>query len=227
MMMGAPAGGAGVGAPGPGGRPRQPLIAVDVVPAFFDAATGLHFGTAVRAADPAKGQLALPGVLLGEGERLREAAHRALEVKAGIAADAVRTLAQLHTFDEPGRESREHSVSVAYLAVVAPGPALASPADWKLASVRNLNLPFDHEAIIDFAREWMAARLWHDHGVTRALTGDTFTLAGASDLSAALTGSAPHTASLRRQLLAPASGVVQTDETVPARGTPSRVWAWR
>ena len=47
-------------------------------------------------------------------------------------------------------------MSVAYLAVVAPGQALASPADWKLASVRNLNLPFDHEAIIDFAREWIA-----------------------------------------------------------------------
>ena len=104
----------------------QPLIAIDVVPVSFTTGGGLRVATARRANAPYAGREALPGVLLDAAERLADGARRALRTKTGIDAAAVRHLAQVGAFDGPERDPRDAAVSIAFLAVVAPGPGGAS-----------------------------------------------------------------------------------------------------
>ncbi|HEY4267757.1 MAG TPA: NUDIX hydrolase, partial [Galbitalea sp.] len=91
--------------------PSQPLIAVDVVPIAVDS-DALWIGTATRRFEPYIGREALPGVLLGAGEMIEDAARRALADKAGITE--VRALLPLGTFDRPGRDPRSHAISIAW-----------------------------------------------------------------------------------------------------------------
>ena len=57
-------------------------------------------------------------MLLGDGERLRDAAVRALTGKLGVAAPTSRGVGQVVTFDEPNRDPRGPTLSVAMWATV-------------------------------------------------------------------------------------------------------------
>ena len=87
---------------------RSSLVSVDVLALRFSrAARQLELGVAARAREPFRDQLALPGVLLGDGERLREAAVRALTGKLGVSEIDIRGVGQVVTFDEPNRDPRD------------------------------------------------------------------------------------------------------------------------
>lgn len=211
---------------------KQPLLAVDVVLVRFRSERGLEIGTAERAAEPARGEQALPGVLVRSDESLTDAASRAVGSKAGIADEAVRHLDQLHVFDTPGREAstveigRERSWSLAFLGVVDPAATTDEHVRWHAASVGALGLPFDHDDIVDFARQHIRSRLWSDVAMTRALTGDSFPTRLGADLEAAATGVQPHASNFHRRLTGLAD-LARLDEKSPSGGRPAHVWKWR
>ena len=86
-----------------------------------------------RGIDPFKGEWALPGGFVREGETVGEAAARELAEETG--AEDVFT-EQLFTFSAPGRDPRDWVVSCAYFALIPKGSVLvaaegdAAEAEW-------------------------------------------------------------------------------------------------
>ncbi|WP_228001597.1 NUDIX hydrolase [Nocardia australiensis] len=203
---------------------EQSVVSVDVVALrFWEADVTVTLGVAPREFEPFTGELALPGVLLGRGERLVSAARRAVHAKLGVPDVAIGAVGQLETFDEPNRDPRGPTLSIAMWAVVGPhhGPARWIPFD------AVPPLAFDHNRIVDAARGGLARLLWKDLAFTRALTGDEFPATTAVELSTALHGARPDPANLNRTLAA-ISGLERTAERrrVRATGRPAAVWAF-
>lgn len=139
----------------------RPSVAVDVAVLSLDPSEN-RLGVVLHRRDPEDGwgHWSLPGTFVHEGERLREAALRALEVKAGIAGLHPR---QLHVFDDPQRDPRGWVISVAHVDVVPYSrlqEALANRDDVRLAAVTapRAKLPYDHRQIIDAAVDEVRAR---------------------------------------------------------------------
>lgn len=200
------------------------MVSVDVVAlrCWTDDA-GVTVGISPREYEPFTGQLALPGVLLGRGERLAGAARRAVHTKLGVPEDAIGAVGQLITFDEPNRDPRGPTLSIAMWAVVGPHEG---PARW--AAFDELpTLAFDHNRIAESARGLLARLLWKDLTFTRSLTGDTFPATRAVDIGTALHGTRPDPANLNRTLAA-VPGLARTTERrrVKATGRPAAVWTF-
>jgi len=107
-----------------------------------------------RKNDPFKGKWALPGGFLDEGEDLPAGAARELNEETGLTIDS---LDQLAAFGKPGRDPRQHTISVAFVGfaeanAVATGADDAEEAQWH--SVKALpELAFDHADIVTMALE--------------------------------------------------------------------------
>ena len=156
-----------------------PLVSVDVVPVALGAAGRPVVRLPRRRFDPYAGDRALPGVLLMDGERLHEAALRALQTKARILQSWVTGVHQVRTFDTPGRDQRGPTISVAYVATVR--AATAGPGWAPLNEAPAM--PFDHGDIVEHARGFLLDRLWLEQGtLVKAMLGSTFTTAAAADL---------------------------------------------
>jgi 8-oxo-dGTP diphosphatase len=199
-------------------------VSVDVLALHFDrSARRIAVGLTTRTWEPFRGQLALPGVLLGDGERLRDAATRALTSKLGVTGSAISGIGQVVTFDEPNRDPRGPTLSIAMWAGVT-SPAVSGV--W--ASLDELpDLAFDHRRIVDDCRAILAGLLWRDPALSRALTGQRFPTADAVDITASLTGRSPDRGNLNRTLRG-VPGLHRTEERVAARSTgrPAAVWKW-
>jgi 8-oxo-dGTP diphosphatase len=199
------------------------LVSVDVLALRFDPGAGaVLLGIAPRAHDPFGGELALPGVLLGRGERLHEAAVRAVGDKLGI--DRVTAVGQLVTFDEPSRDPRGPTLSVALWATVGDAPG---DAQW----VRPEAVPalaFDHNRIVTDCRPLLHERLWRDTAFTAGLLGVEFTTAQALDVTEALTGDRPYPANLGRTMdrVPGLHRTTQHASALPKGGRPPLVWRW-
>ncbi len=195
-------------------------VSVDVLPLVFDRRVRtVLLGVHRREHRPYAGRLALPGVLLLRGERITAAAARALQ-KVGASAALT---AQLVTFDEPNRDPRGPTLSVATYAVL---PAPTAGARW-FGFDEIPDLAFDHRRIVVDCRLILASMLWRDVAFTRALTSETFTATDALALHATLTGAAADRGNLNRTL-ASLPGLARTDHSLSptGRGRPSAVWAW-
>jgi len=203
----------------------QPLIAIDVVPFSFSTAHGLLVGTAARAFDPFAGRQALPGVLLGAGETLSGAARRALSVKAGIELAPHHLPTQLHAFDGPSRDPRRSAISVAFIVVVAPGSG--DNTLWTSTFKAPFELPFDHDLIVDVARERLRTMLWRDQGTSAALSGPVFDSGTAAKLTEAVNGTRPHAPNLHRMLSKHPQLERLEQASINGRGRPAAVWRWR
>jgi 8-oxo-dGTP diphosphatase len=205
---------------------QQPLIAIDVVPVDFNVAgRDLRYGTVTREFDPYAGQEALPGVLLGADETLRDAALRALSTKAGIDSGAVRHLQQIAAFDGPDRDPRETAISIAFVAITAPD---AGTKVLRNGYRTQRPLPFDHGSIIDAARDVLRTRLWSDQQLTAALTGPVFDTAAARALAAQVNGRTPDAGNLNR-LLRGMNGLERAGQGITisrAGGRPPVEWKW-
>src|SRR5216683_7158960 len=93
---------------------HQLVVEVDVV-AFAIRDARLDVLLVKRTQPPFAGDWALPGARLLPGERLAHAARRALVERTGL---DIAYLEQLYTFDDPGRDPRGPTVSVAYFALL-------------------------------------------------------------------------------------------------------------
>ena len=157
----------------------QPVVEVDVV-AFAIAHQRLRCLLVRRADPPFAGSWALPGVGLGFAERLDVAAQRALAERTSLQLEPA-FLEQLYTFDGPDRDPRGRTVSVAYVALlpldaavdVSPGRGVDA-VEWH--ALDDLpRLAFDHAAIVDSARERVAAKVDYAPLAFRVLP-DEFTM---------------------------------------------------
>ncbi len=201
------------------------LVSVDVLALRFDPARrAVLLGIAERAHEPFRGALALPGVLLARGERLRGAAMRAVTGKLGLGAEAVTGVGQLITFDEPSRDPRGPTLSVALWATVrgeTAGPEWVAPGAVPA-------LAFDHDRIVADCRPLLRDRLWRDPAFTAGLLGPEFTTAQALDVTEALTGERPYPANLGRTMDR-VPGLRRTEQhaaALPKGGRPPLVWRW-
>ncbi|MBF6297436.1 NUDIX hydrolase [Nocardia amamiensis] len=203
---------------------EQSVVSVDVVAVrFWDEDGAVRIGIAPRAVEPYAGELALPGVLLARGERLAAAARRAVCVKLGVPDAAVGAVGQLITFDEPNRDPRGPTLSIAMWAVVGPHEG---PARW-VEFDEIPELAFDHNRITEVARRVLTRLLWKDLTFTRALLGEEFPATRAVEAATALSGARPDAANLNRTLAA-IPGLARTAERrrVKATGRPAAVWAF-
>ncbi|PXX57799.1 ADP-ribose pyrophosphatase YjhB (NUDIX family) [Nocardia tenerifensis] len=203
---------------------EQSVVSVDVVALrFWGDDAGVCVGIAPRAVAPFTGQLALPGVLLGRGERLVAAARRAVHTKLGVPEAAIGAVGQLVTFDEPNRDPRGPTLSIAMWAVVGPHEG---PAQW-VGFDEVPELAFDHNRIIETSRALLAGLLWKNLPFTRALLTDEFPATRAVTATTSLAGTRPDPANLNRTL-ATLPGLTRTPERrrVKATGRPATVWAF-
>lgn len=123
---------------------RQPALAADCV--VFDPQGRLLLIR--RRNPPFQGQYALPGGFVENGETAEQAAARELAEETGLAATS---LSLIGVYSDPGRDPRQHVISIAYLVRVADflpraGDDAAGAefiADWQ-----GETLAFDHNKIV-------------------------------------------------------------------------------
>lgn len=114
-----------------------------------------------RALPPFEGRWALPGGFVRVGESVDDSARRELEEEAGLKNVF---LEQLYTFGDPGRDPREHVVTVAYYALVNlvqhPPKADSDATNAAWFALDDLpDLAFDHAKILSCALERLRGKL--------------------------------------------------------------------
>lgn len=126
--------------------PRNPAPTVDIV---IEIATPESRGVVlIERKNPPHGW-ALPGGFVDYGESLEQAAVR--EAREETSLD-VELLGQLHTYSDPGRDPRQHTISTVFVARARGTPAAADDAKAVLiVDPRRVSVPlaFDHRRILD------------------------------------------------------------------------------
>lgn len=131
---------------------RNPALTVDGV-VVARGADGPVVLLIERGADPFRGAWALPGGFVDYGEDVDRAIHREVEEETGLAGLEFR---QFHTFGQPGRDPRGHTVSVVYVAEIEGRPPAVAGGDDAAAAAwhpvdRLPDLAFDHHQILSRA----------------------------------------------------------------------------
>jgi 8-oxo-dGTP diphosphatase len=192
------------------------VVSVDVLALAYDQDAGVVcLAVPERTREPFLGRRALPGVVLQRGERLADAAGRAL---AKFTSQPPLALGQLLTFDEPNRDPRGPSLSIAMWAVL---PALDTTASVALGEDLP-SLAFDHGHIIDTSTPLLRDLLWRNLPFTRELLPMEFTTRDARQLHIALAGNEPHLGNLNR-LIDSLPGVATVGMASHGRGRPTTV----
>lgn len=121
---------------------RQPLVTVDII---IEYGKGIVL---IRRKNPPEGW-AMPGGFVDYGESLEEAAVREAKEETGLDIELLR---QFHTYSEPDRDPRHHTITTVY---IAKGKGtIESGDDAKEARVFSKDdlpkdIAFDHRKILD------------------------------------------------------------------------------
>jgi ADP-ribose pyrophosphatase YjhB (NUDIX family) len=92
---------------------------------------------------------ALPGGFVDYGESLEQAAVREAEEETSL---KVRLVRQLHTYSDPGRDPRKHTITTVFIARARGMPVARDDAgDIGIFTRRKIDFPlaFDHRRILD------------------------------------------------------------------------------
>ena len=123
-------------------RHRNPVPTVDIIIEYQDQGLVL-----IERANPPHGW-ALPGGFVDYGESLEAAAIREAREETGL---TVTLLGQFHTYSDPRRDPRQHTITTVYVAQGAGSPQAATDAR-SLAIFAPEQLPpvlaFDHSLIL-------------------------------------------------------------------------------
>jgi 8-oxo-dGTP diphosphatase len=123
-------------------RYRNPVPAVDIIIEYQDQGLVL-----IERANPPFGW-ALPGGFVDYGESLEVAAQREAREETGL---TVTLLGQFHTYSDPRRDPRQHTITTVYVAQGQGHPQAADDAR-RLAVFAPEHLPqvmaFDHRLIL-------------------------------------------------------------------------------
>lgn len=137
-------------------KPRNPVPTVDIIIEAGPRRRGARI-VLVRRRNPPFGW-ALPGGFVEYGESLERAAVREAREETSL---EVRLLGQLHTYSDPGRDPRLHTVSTVFVARASGTPKAGDDArDVRLIDPGKFRLPlaFDHRKILD---DYIAVREGH------------------------------------------------------------------
>ncbi len=128
---------------------RNPYPTVDIIIEIHPATVVL-----IRRKNPPHGW-ALPGGFVDWGETLEDAARREALEETGL---HVRLVRQLHTYSDPARDPRHHTITTVFLATAEGAPVGGDDAaEARIFSIGALPAPlaFDHASIIE---DWKSAR---------------------------------------------------------------------
>jgi 8-oxo-dGTP diphosphatase len=131
-----------------------------------------------RAADPFKGEWALPGGYNASGETTRDAMKRILKAKTSVSTDNLDLIEQLYTFDTVARDPRGHAVSVTYMGLGKDIKFRSSSTSQepRFFSVKDLpKVAYDHQDIIKYAHDRLGSKITYTNAVF-ALLPKLFTL---------------------------------------------------
>jgi 8-oxo-dGTP diphosphatase len=120
---------------------RNPLLTVDII---IECQDGIVL---IERRNPPLGW-ALPGGFVDYGESLESAAVREAAEETSL---EIRLVEQLHTYSDPGRDPRHHTVSTVFIARAEGLPRAADDAlKAKIFNAGNLPTPivFDHPTIL-------------------------------------------------------------------------------
>lgn len=193
-------------------RHARPALTADAVVFGLDEGE-LKVLLVRRGLEPFAGRWALPGGFVQVGESPDAAVRRELGEETGLRKVF---LEQLATFGEPARDPREHTVTVAYYALVnladhSPAAASdASDAKWFSAG-RPPALAFDHGKILSAALARLRAKLRYQP-VGFELLPEKFPLRDLQHLYESVLEQTVDKRNFRRKILA--MGILrETDET--------------
>jgi 8-oxo-dGTP diphosphatase len=168
----------------------RPMVTVDLV-VFALAENGLRSPFIRRKKDPFAGRWAIPGGYMEMEESIEAAARRELKEETGL--DDLLLVEEIGVFGEPGRDPRGRTISIAHIGLVRGLPHVtgaddAAEAAW-LNPLSTLGLAFDHDLIVEKARDWLARAVSRDE-VAFALLPDPFTASDVERLFRAARGKA-------------------------------------
>ena len=130
---------------------RNPVPTVDVI---------LQKGSKIlmvrRVKDPFKGQLALPGGFINEGEAAEDAAKREAREEISLEVEPIEILG---VYSDPKRDPRKHVISVVFVGIITGGIERAGDdaqeIEWvDLNKLGESRLAFDHSQIIRDYQMW-------------------------------------------------------------------------
>lgn len=123
-------------------RPRNPIPTTDIIIELEDQGVVL-----IKRKNPPYGW-AIPGGFVGYGESLEQAAVREAKEETSLDVELIR---QLHTYSDPDRDPRCHTISTVFVAKAKGCPVAADDAI-EIGTFRLNNLPkklaFDHSKIL-------------------------------------------------------------------------------
>ncbi|MGB4762238.1 MAG: NUDIX domain-containing protein, partial [Candidatus Saccharimonas sp.] len=155
---------------------EAPTLTVDAV-IFRLSHDHLEVLLTKRAQEPFKGDWALPGGYCSKGQTTLEALSEVTKRKVGVDIEIqLAYIEQLYTFDTVARDPRGHAVSVTYMGCgreIEPQPAAQTVAWHDIDQLPNL--AYDHEKIIIYARNRLAAKLTYTNAAM-GLLDKKFTL---------------------------------------------------
>ncbi|MEW6713537.1 MAG: NUDIX hydrolase [Nitrospirota bacterium] len=123
-------------------QPRNPFLTVD---ALIEIDNGIIL---IKRKNPPPGW-AIPGGFVDYGETIEDAVIREAKEETGLDINLVR---QFHTYSDPKRDPRHHTVSTIFIATASGNPVAADDAlEVKIFTRENLpeEIAFDHRIILE------------------------------------------------------------------------------
>ncbi len=123
-------------------NPRNPVVTVD---AIIEMSGGVIL---IKRKNPPPGW-AIPGGFVDYGETLEEAVIREMKEETCLDINLIR---QFHTYSDPARDPRHHTVSTIFIATASGSPQAADDAkDIGIFTKDNLpeDIAFDHRNILE------------------------------------------------------------------------------
>jgi len=109
-----------------------------------------------RKKDPFKGQLALPGGFINEGETAEEAARREAIEETSLEVEPIEILG---VYSDPKRDPRKHIMSTVFVGIIVGGSDKAGDdaesIEWvELGNIEKQEIAFDHVQILRDYKKW-------------------------------------------------------------------------